>query len=496
LLHENKPLIELIGIVKSFPGVRALKGVSLSVLEGELHALCGENGAGKSTLIKILAGAHQKDEGRILIDGQEIQLSNTREAINLGINCIYQELSIVPLLDVANNLYLGNLPMKGRLIDYKKLYADSEALLAQLNMNISPRAIAGGLSVGQQQMIEIGRALTRKARLIIMDEPTSSLSEKETNTLFEICGNLKDRNIAVIYISHKLDEVMKIAARVTVIRDGENIITKNIGEISRDEIISSMIGRTLETMYGKQKADHGDVVFDVRNLSRKGVFEDISFEVHAGEILGFFGLVGSGRSEIMRAAFGVDDFDSGEVYLLGKRLRRKNPAAAIRQGLAFATEDRKKEGLMLWLSILINMTLVRLKELSFAGVVDIKKQNKITLEYIESMEIKTPSEKTFAVKLSGGNQQKIVLAKWLMMKPRVLIVDEPTRGIDVGSKAAIYRLINSLVGEGVAIILVSSEIEEVMGLSDRIVVIAEGKKKAHFEMNEALTREEILSAAI
>ncbi|MDR3335673.1 MAG: sugar ABC transporter ATP-binding protein, partial [Treponema sp.] len=346
-----------------------MKGVSLCVSEGEIHALCGENGAGKSTLIKVLAGAHQKDEGQLLIDGQEIQLSNTREAINLGINCIYQELSIVPLLDVANNLYLGNLPMKGRFIDYKKLYADSETLLAQLNMDISPKAIAGGLSVGQQQMIEIGRALTRKARLIIMDEPTSSLSEKETNTLFEICEHLTRNNVAIIYISHKLDEVMKIADRVTVIRDGENIITKNIGEISRNEIISSMIGRTLENMYGKQKAAYGDVVFDVRNLSRKGVFEDISFEVRAGEILGFFGLIGSGRSEIMRSAFGVDTFDSGEVYLLGKRLRRKNPAAAIRQGLAFATEDRKKEGLMLWLSILINMTLMKLRDLSFAGVV-------------------------------------------------------------------------------------------------------------------------------
>jgi ABC-type sugar transport system ATPase subunit len=495
-MHEKKQLIELAGIVKSFPGVRALKGVSLSVSQGEIHALCGENGAGKSTLIKVLAGVHQKDEGRILLDGQEIQISGTREAINLGVNCIYQELSIVPLLDVANNLYLGNLPMKGRFIDYKKLYADSEALLAQLNMDISPKAIAGGLSVGQQQMIEIGRALTRKARLIIMDEPTSSLSEKETNILFEICERLKSRDIAIIYISHKLDEVIKIADRVTVIRDGENIITKNISEISRNEIISSMIGRTLENMYGKQKAAHGEVIFDVRNLSRKGVFEDISFEVRAGEILGFFGLVGSGRSEIMRSVFGVDSFDSGEVYLMGKRLRRKNPAAAIRQGLAFASEDRKKEGLMIWLSILINMTLVNLKNLSFAGIVNKKRQNKITLEYIESIGIKTPSEKLLVVKLSGGNQQKVVLAKWLMTNPRVLIVDEPTRGIDIGSKAAIYRLINSLAERGVAIILVSSEIEEVMGLSDSIVVIAEGKKKVRFVMNEALTREEILSAAI
>jgi ABC-type sugar transport system ATPase subunit len=495
-MYTKKQLIELTRIVKNFPGVRALKGVSLSVSEGEIHALCGENGAGKSTLIKVLAGAHQKDDGRILLDGKEIQISGTREAINLGINCIYQELSIVPLLDVANNLYLGNLPMKGRFIDYKKLYADSEALLVQLNMDISPKAIAGGLSIGQQQMIEIGRALTRKARLIIMDEPTSSLSEKETNTLFEICGHLKDRGIAVIYISHKLDEVIKIADRVTVIRDGENIITKNIGEISRNDIISSMIGRTLENMYGKQKAAHGDVVFDVCNLSRKGVFENISFKVRSGEILGFFGLIGSGRSEIMRSVFGVDSFDSGEVYLMGKRLRRKNPAAAIRQGLAMASEDRKKEGLMIRLSILINMTLVSLKKLSFAGIVNMKKQTKLALEYIDNIGIKTQSEKLLVVKLSGGNQQKVVLAKWLMTNPRVLIMDEPTRGIDIGSKAAIYRLINSLAEKGVAIILVSSEIEEVMGLSDSIVVISEGKKKACFVMNEALTREEILSAAI
>jgi ribose transport system ATP-binding protein len=289
---------------------------------------------------------------------------------------------------------------------------------------------------------------------------------------------------------------MRIADRVTVIRDGENIITKNITEITQGEIVSAMIGRTLENMYGKQPAVHGDVVFDVRNLSRKGIFEDISFTVRSGEILGFFGLIGSGRSEIMRAAFGVDPYDSGEVCILDKRLHRKSPTAAIRQGLAFVTEDRKKEGLMLWLSILTNMSLLKLNALSFMGIINRKKQHGIVRDYIKQVGIKTPSEKYLAGNLSGGNQQKVVLAKWLMMNPKVLIVDEPTRGIDVGSKAAIYRLINSLAREGVAVILISSEIEEVMGLSDNIVIIANGKKKAHFTMNRSLTREEILSAAI
>lgn len=497
VLDEKKiPLIRLSNISKSFPGVKALKSVSFDIMEGEVHSLCGENGAGKSTLIKVLTGAHQKDEGKIFIDEKEVEYTNTHEAIELGISCVYQELSIVSMLDVAKNIYIGNLPMNGAFIDYKKLYSDTQAILDQLGMDISPHQIAGQLSVGQQQMIEIGRALTRKARLIIMDEPTSSLSEKETETLFEIIRYLKSKKIAIVYISHKLDEVMQISDRVTIIRDGDNIITKNIGEITQEELISHMIGRSLENMYNKQAASQGDVVLDVKNLTRHGVFEDISFSVKAGEIVGFFGLVGAGRSEIMRAIFGVDKYDGGEVLLCSKKLKPGSSISSINAGLGFATEDRKKEGLMLSLSIVTNMTLMNLPNLSTVGVINRKKQTEITKKYIDSISIKTPSEDQLAVNLSGGNQQKIVIAKWLMMNPRVLIVDEPTRGIDVGSKAEIYRLLNELAKSGVAIIIVSSEIEEVMGMGDTIVTIYEGRKTAQFAMDETLTREEILTAAL
>jgi ABC-type sugar transport system ATPase subunit len=386
--------------------------------------------------------------------------------------------------------------MKGGFIAYKRMYADAKSLLKRLDINISPKAVAGELSVGQQQMIEIARALTRKARVIIMDEPTSSLSEKETETLFELCAHLKEQGVSIIYISHKLDEVMRIADTVTVIRDGENIVTKAISDITREEIVSHMIGRSLKTMYDKQESSLGDVVLKVEGLTKKDVFENISFEVRAGEIVGFFGLIGAGRSEIMRAVFGADAYSGGEITLLGKKLRKRSTSASIRGGLALASEDRKHEGLMLKLSILTNITLAKLGDLNTLGIIREKKRRRIAHEYIKSIDIKTPSEHQLAVNLSGGNQQKLVLAKWLMTEPRVLIIDEPTRGIDVGSKAEIYRLIGSLAKRGMAVVLVSSEIEEVMGLSDSITTIRAGKKTAQFKAGADLTRERLISACI
>jgi len=483
-------------ITKIFPGVKALSVVSFDLRVGEVHALCGENGAGKSTLIKVMTGAHKKDSGSIFIDNEKVEFANTQQAIEMGVSCVYQELSIVPLLDVARNLFIGNLPMKGKVIDYKKLYADTADILKKLGLNISPHEKAGDLSVGQQQMIEIGRALTRKARCIIMDEPTSSLSERETDTLFEIIEILKAQKIAVVYISHKLDEVMHIADRVTVIRDGQHIITKDICDITEVQIISNMIGRDLGNMYCKEPVNQKDTILEVKNLTKDGVFKDISFEVRAGEILGFFGLVGAGRSEIMRAVFGADKYDSGQVIINGKTLKPGSPAASIASGLGFITEDRKQEGLMLELSILANMTLPKLKDLSSGGIIRRKAQREITQKYVDSIRIKTPSMNQLAVNLSGGNQQKIVIAKWLMMDPKVLIVDEPTRGIDVGSKAEIYALMNELAKGGVAIIVVSSEIEEVMGLGDSVVTIFEGRKTARLKVTDSLTREDILAASI
>ena len=495
-MDHKKVIVELKEITKIFPGVKALDGVSFDIREGEVHSLCGENGAGKSTLIKVMTGAHQADGGEFLIDGAPVHIKSTQESISLGISCVYQELSIAPQLDVAKNLFIGNLPMKSGMVDHKTLYRRSSEILSELGMEISPKTIAGDLSVGQQQMIEIGRALTRNARVIIMDEPTSSLSESETETLFGVIKKLTEKNIAVVYISHKLDEVMYLSDRITVIRDGKNIISKNKDEITQDELIANMIGRPLQNLYLKEPAEFGETMLEIKNLSRKGVFEDISFSVRKGEVLGFFGLVGAGRSEIMRAIFGVDKYNSGEVILDGKKLRGGDPVAAIKAGIGFCTEDRKKEGLALKLSILLNMTLVRLPLLSRLGVIKRKEQKAAADTYMESISIKAPSVYQLVGNLSGGNQQKVVVAKWLMMNPKVLIVDEPTRGIDVGSKSEIYGLLSDLAKQGMAIIVVSSEIEEIMGVCDSVVTIFEGKKTAQMEITPELTREKVLACAL
>ncbi|MDC7125829.1 MAG: sugar ABC transporter ATP-binding protein [Spirochaetales bacterium] len=491
-----RPLIELQNITKQFPGVLALDKVSFTLERGEIHALCGENGAGKSTLIKVMTGAHEMDKGEYIFDGDSVHFKSTHEGINRGVSCVYQELSIVPEQDVAKNLFIGNLPMKGSIIDYKKLYSESKKILNELGMDVSPKSLAGDLSVGQQQMIEIGRALTRNARCIIMDEPTSSLSESETDTLLKIIFMLKKKDIAIVYISHKLDEVMHLSDRITVIRDGQNIVTVNKNEITEEELIANMIGRNLENMYNKKEVTPGKSVLEVNNLSSKDLFNNISFSVRAGEIVGFFGLVGAGRSEIMRAIFGADKYNSGEVIMNSNKLRKGSPSKSIKAGIGFCTEDRKKEGLMLQLSILMNMTIVKLKELTFLGVIKKSKQQEITNHYIDSIRIKTPSANQKTGNLSGGNQQKVVLAKWLMMNPDLLIIDEPTRGIDIGAKAEIYTLLGELAKQGMAIIVVSSEIEEVMGLSDKVITIHEGDKTAEFNMKDDPSREQILTAAL
>ena len=495
-MEHEKVIVELREITKTFPGVKALDGVSFDVREGEVHSLCGENGAGKSTLIKVMTGAHQANSGEYLIDGVPVHIKGTQEAIGLGISCVYQELSIAPQLDVAKNLFIGNLPMKGGLVDHKTLYRRSAEILQELGMDISPKTIAGDLSVGQQQMLEIGRALTRNARLIIMDEPTSSLSEAETETLFRVIRQLTEKNIAVVYISHHLDEVMYLSDRITVIRDGKNIISRNKDDITEEELITNMIGRPLDKQYPEKTGrKQGDVILEVENLTG-GKFRNVSFQVRKGEVLGFFGLVGAGRSEIMRAVFGVDKYQSGTVMLDGKKLRGGDPAAAIDAGIGFCTEDRKKEGLALKLAILLNMTLVKLPFLSKIGWIQRKAQRMAADEFMQSISIKAPSVNQLVGNLSGGNQQKVVVAKWLMMHPKVLIVDEPTRGIDVGSKAEIYEIINRLSKEGIGIIVVSSEIEEIMGICDSVVTIYEGNQTAQLEITPELTREEIMACAL
>ena len=495
-MPEEKTIIRCEGITKYFPGVKALDGVSFDIREGECHALCGENGAGKSTLIKVLTGAHARDGGVYEIDGKEVHFKSAQEGIAAGVSCVYQELSIAPQLDVAHNLFIGNLPSKGLFVDHRGLYEKTAEILKELEMNVSPKDIAGELSIGQQQMIEIGRALTRNARLIIMDEPSSSLSEAETETLFRIIQKLTDRNIAVVYISHKLDEVMYLADRITVIRDGKNICTMDKTATTQDELITHMIGRPLEKQYPEKTGRNpGEVMLDVQHLSG-GIFNDISFQVRAGEVVGFFGLVGAGRSEIMRAVFGVDKTTGGKVYVDGKPLRANSPTAAIQAGIGFCTEDRKKEGLALNLTILLNSTLVKLNYLAKLGIIDRKTQREDANKYITAMRTKTPSVHQAAGNLSGGNQQKVVLAKWLSMEPKVLIVDEPTRGIDVGSKAEIYEIINELAKKGMAIIVVSSEIEEILGVCDSVITIYEGKKTAQLPIDKSLSTETVLACSI
>lgn len=493
--EKGTPLIELKNITKIFPGVIALSDVSFDIYPGEVHALCGENGAGKSTLIKVMTGVHAADGGQYFIDGKEVHIQNTHEAINLGVSCVYQELSIAQQLDVAKNLYIGNLPIKNKLVDYKKLYSDTEAVLEELELNVSPKTVAGDLSIGQQQMLEIGRSLTRKARCIILDEPTSSLSEAETDTLFKVIRKLVSNNIAIVYISHKLDEVMEISDRITVIRDGQNIVTMNTADTTQEMLITNMIGRPLDQQYPSREGRCIlEPVLKVENLCGEK-FHDISFKLRKGEILGFFGLVGAGRSEIMRAIFGVDKITGGSVTLEGTPLKKGSPTAAIEAGIGFCTEDRKSEGLMLRLSILLNMTLVKLPQIASAGVINRTEQKNLADSYVDSISIKTPSLTQFAGNLSGGNQQKVVVAKWLMTNPKVLIVDEPTRGIDVGSKAEIYALLNELAKSGVAIIMVSSEIEEIMGMCDRVITICEGAKTAELPVI-GTSNETVLAAAL
>ena len=496
-MNSKTPVIELRGISKSFPGVKALSGVDFDIYPGELHALCGENGAGKSTLIKVMTGAHTPDEGSILVNGEAVSFSSPQQALSMGIACIYQELSIVPQLDVAKNIFLGNMFTKGKtgFLDKKRLYRDAaEILHDHIKLNIDPHEIAGRLSVAQQQMVEIGRALTRQAKVIIMDEPTSSLSDKEVETLFELIRMLKADGIAIIYISHKLDEVMQLSDRITILRDGQRIKTVNTTDTTKERLISDMLGRELSNMYNKQPAEIGGTVLEVNSLTRSGVFSDISFSVKSGEIVGFFGLVGAGRTEIMRAIFGMDRYDSGEVILGGEKLRGRSPSRAIRSGIGFATEDRKSEGLALRLSVLANMTIVKLSQLSRFGVISRKRQRRTADEYVSSISIKTPSVAQLVGNLSGGNQQKVVVAKWLMMEPRVLILDEPTRGIDVGSKSEIYSLIVRLAQQGVAVILVSSEIEEILGICDKVNVIHEGRLVSTLDAAISSTHDVLTSA--
>lgn len=482
-------LLRMTGIVKTFPGVRALDGVSFDVRAGEVHALVGENGAGKSTLMKTLAGAYRADGGTIEIDGAPVAIDGPRAAEALGIGMIYQEFNLVPDLSVVDNLLLGHEPVRGPFLDRPAAIARASAVLAELGIVVPLERLARRLSVAEQQLVEIAKALLRKARLIVMDEPTAALTEREIDALFVLIARLKAQGVAFVYISHRLEELPRISDRITVIRDGKTIETRATVDLPQDEMIRLMVGRSLDAHFPTLPpvSANAPVVLAVRGLaSSHGVaITDVSFDVRAGEIVGLAGLVGAGRTDIVRAIAGADVPDAGEVEVAGSRVDVRGPSATIAAGIAFITEDRKGQGLVLGMSVRENTTLAHLDAFVRRGFVDRGAEDTTTNAEIAELRIRTPSGEQIVRNLSGGNQQKVVLAKWLIGKANVFLFDEPTRGIDVGAKAEIYALMVELLARGVAIVMVSSELPEVLGMSHRVLVIREGRICGELARDEA-----------
>lgn len=487
--------IQMTHIHKSFGTNRVLSGVDFELREGEVHALMGENGAGKSTLMNILIGLHQRDEGTITIDGQEKYFSSPKEAEEYGIAFIHQELNVWPDMTVLDNLFIGKeVTSKTGFLNTKQMKTLASEQFRKLSVNIPLNQEAGELSVGQQQMIEISKALMTNAKVIVMDEPTAALTEREIQKLFEIIQALKEQGVSIVYISHRMEEIFAICDRITVMRDGKTVDTKEIPHTNFDEVVRKMVGRELTERYPSRNPNPGEVILEVKAASRKGSFENISFQVRAGEIVGFSGLMGSGRTEIMRAVFGLDSLDQGEIWVRSKKVNIRKPVDAVKLGIGFITEDRKDEGLVLDFSIRENMALPSLTSFTSKGFISGSKEQDFVDMLIKRLQIKTQSGETPARSLSGGNQQKVVIAKWIGIGPKVLILDEPTRGVDVGAKREIYQLMNELTDRGVAIIMVSSELPEVLGMSDRIVVIHEGELGGELTREEA-TQEKIMTLA-
>ncbi|WP_283675631.1 sugar ABC transporter ATP-binding protein [Butyricicoccus sp. Marseille-Q5471] len=476
-------ILEMHDIVKEFPGVRALKGVQLKVRPGTVHTLMGENGAGKSTLMKCLIGIHPPTSGKILFKGKEIQFKTTLEAMNSGISMIHQELSPVPERSVCDNVWLGREPRKGLIVDHKKMKKDCVELFRKLNLDLDPDEKMGNLTVAKMQMVEIAKAVSYESQIVIMDEPTSALTETEVEHLFKIIEDLKKKNVAIIYISHKMDEIFRISDDITVYRDGEYIATDRAENLNVDKLIQLMVGREVGAMFPKVECAIGETVLKVENLSSGRAVKNVSFELHRGEILGFAGLVGAGRTETVETIFGMRHKTSGKVYKDGKELQIKSPEQAIRNKIALLTEDRRGNGIVGLLSIKENTVLASLKSYGFP--LNHAKMRTDTDEYIKKLNTKTPSMDTPIKNLSGGNQQKVLVGRWLLTDPDVLIVDEPTRGIDVGAKAEIHSLITKLAGEGKAIIMISSELPEVMGMADRILVMHEGEMTGIIDRKDA-----------
>lgn len=482
-MKENKPL-QVKNIDKSFPGVKALSEVDFDLYSGEVHALLGENGAGKSTLIKILAGVHKKDSGTISIKGEEVVFKDTKSSLNAGISIIYQELNLIPDLSVAENIFIERMPKKLGFLKKNELYNKTLEILNELNIDIDPWIKIKDLPLAKKQMVEIAKAVSHNSIIIAMDEPTTSLTDKEIKQLFKLIDKLKKEGTGIIYISHKLEEIWEIADRVTVFRDGNYIGTHSIENLSRKKAVNLMIGRSLEETFPERQTELDEVILEVKNINRNKILNNISFKLHRGEVLGIAGLVGAGRTELVRAIFGADKLDSGEIFLKGKKLDISNTLDAIKNGIVLIPEDRKQQGLALDCSVHENIMLAGNTDCTCINLINYNKENKIVKKYIEKLNIKTPNKEQCVSNLSGGNQQKVVLAKWLSINYKVVIFDEPTRGIDVGTKFEIYKLINELAKNGVGVIVVSSELPEVIGLSDRILVMHEGTSQAILPKNK------------
>lgn len=494
-MADEKLLLQMTGIDKSFPGVHALQSVQFDLRRGEVHALLGENGAGKSTLIKILGGIYQKDQGEILVDGEKVTINSVEDARKAGVSIIHQELVLVPWLSVAENMFLGREPLnKLGLVDYGKMNSEAKKYLVDFGLDLDPLTPIAKLNIAQQQMVEIVKAISFSSNIVVMDEPTSSLSDKEAEALFESIRKLKARGVGIIYISHRMSELNIVADRVTVLRDGQYVATKNVKESTTDDLIALMVGRSMTNYYTRTYNSFPETALKVEGLTTNRI-HDVSFEAKRGEILGFAGLIGCGRSETMEAIFGLDKIKSGTIELYGKKISGMKPDRIIKEGIGLVPEDRRGEGMFGVMDIKFNATLKVLDEFIGKLHVNANKEREITQHGIDSLKIKTPTMKTPIASLSGGNQQKVIIASWLAAGPKVLIVDEPTRGIDVGAKGEIYEIMNRLAAEGVTILMVSSDLPEVLNMSDRIAVMCEGTISKILDRTEA-SQEVIMQYAV
>ena len=481
---DNNYILTLKNITKEFPGVKALDDVTINIERGTIHGLVGENGAGKSTLIKVLAGIYQPNKGEIILDGKPCRFNSPIEARRAGISVVHQEIKLAEPLSVAENMFLGNVQLKNGLVDWKGMRRRAQEIVEDLGMDIDINAQVSSLTVAKKQIVEIMHAINNNSRILIMDEPSAVLTDRELEVMFRIVKQLRDKGITIIYISHRLDEIFGLCSNVSVLRDGRHIDTIPVASVDRQGLINMMVGREMGQEYPKEVGNVGGTILEVKNLSR-GILQDISFEVKSGEVFGISGLVGAGRTELARAILGIDKPESGEVYVRGKKVHYRTFADAIRDGLGLIPEERKLQGLVQIMSVKRNTTLVNMKRVLRAGVISSSLEEKLSKEYANKLHVVTPSMETEVQYLSGGNQQKVVIAKWLFQNSEILFLDEPTRGIDVGAKAEIYRLINRMAKEGKTIIMISSEMPELLGMCDRIMVMHEGHKMGELNAAEA-----------